>query len=137
MATRSNSNKGVSPNSTNGSSISTGRNPGGMVKGLAKGLTYGQGEKLKQQARLTGMPDASLAKPNVQPTKRPSPNIDVFSETEFVNEPVTSGLPFGAGSMGYDESKKFNEGLEGAKMVKEFIYESWLATGDDSLLEYL
>ena len=135
MATRSNSNKGVSPNSTNGSSISTGRNPGGMVKGLAKGVTYGEGEKLKQQANLFGMPNAPS--PNVQPTKRPSPNIDVFSETEFSNEPVTSGLPFGAGSMGYDESKKFNEGLEGAKMVKEFIYESWLATGDDSLLEYL
>ena len=132
MATRSNSNKGVSPNSTNGSSISTGRNPGGMVKGLAKGLTYGQGEKLKQQARLTGMPDASLAKPNVQPTKRPSPNIDVFSETEFSNEPVTSGLPFGPGSNGPIDSQ-----TAGAKMVKEFIYESWLATGDDSLLEYL
>ncbi len=132
MATRSNSNKGVSPNSTNGSSISTGRNPGGMVKGLAKGLTYGQGEKLKQQARLTGMPDASLAKPNVQPTKRPSPNIDVFSETEFSNEPVTSGLPFGPGSNGPIDSQ-----TAGVKMVKEFIYDSWLATGDDSLLEYL
>ncbi len=29
MATRSSSNRGVSPNSTNGSSYSTGRNPGG------------------------------------------------------------------------------------------------------------
>ena len=124
MATRSNSNRGVSPNSTNGSSISTGRNPGGMVKGLAKGLTYGQGEKLKQQARLTGMPDASLAKP--------SPNIEVFSETEFINEPVTSGLPFGAGSNGPMDSQ-----TAGIKMVKEFVYDSWLATGDDSLLEYL
>jgi hypothetical protein len=132
MATRSNSNKGVSPNSTNGSSYSTGRNPGGLVPGMAKGLTYGQGEKLKQQARLTGMPDASLAKPNVQATKRPSPNIDVFSETEFVNEPVTSGLPFGPGSNGPMDSQ-----TAGVKMVKEFIYESWLATGDDSLLEYL
>jgi len=132
MATRSNSNKGVSPNSTNGSSYSTGRNPGGLVPGMAKGLVYGQGEKLKQQARLTGLPDASLAKPNVQPTKRPSPNIDVFSETEFVNEPVTSGLPFGPGSNGPENSQ-----TAGVKMVKEFIYDSWLATGDDSLLEYL
>ena len=130
MATRSNSNKGVSPNSTNGSSYSTGRNPGGMVKGLAKGVTYGEGEKIKQQANLFGMPNAPS--PNVQPTKRPSPNIDVFSETEFVNEPVTSGLPFGPGSNGPENSQ-----TAGVKMVKEFIYESWLATGDDSLLEYL
>ncbi len=130
MATRSNSNKGVSPNSTNGSSYSTGRNPGGMVKGLAKGVTYGEGEKIKQQANLFGMPNAPS--PNVQPTKRPSPNIDVFSETEFVNEPVTSGLPFGPGSNGPMDSQ-----TAGVKMVKEFIYESWLATGDDSLLEYL
>ena len=130
MATRSNSNKGVSPNSTNGSSYSTGRNPGGMVKGLAKGVTYGEGEKLKQQANLFGMPNAPSS--NVQPTKRPSPNIDVFSETEFVNEPVTSGLPFGPGSNGPENSQ-----TAGVKMVKEFIYDSWLATGDDSLLEYL
>ena len=130
MATRSNSNKGVSPNSTNGSSYSTGRNPGGMVKGLAKGVTYGEGEKLKQQANLFGMPNAPSS--NVQNTKRPSPNIDVFSETEFINEPVTSGLPFGAGSNGPMDSQ-----TAGVKMVKEFIYESWLATGDDSLLEYL
>ena len=130
MATRSNSNKGVSPNSTNGSSYSTGRNPGGMVKGLAKGVTYGEGEKLKQQANLFGMPNAPS--PNVQNTKRPSPNIDVFSETEFINEPVTSGLPFGAGSNGPMDSQ-----TAGVKIVKEFIYESWLATGDDSLLEYL
>tara|TARA_R100001129_G_scaffold155853_1_gene118916 strand:+ start:274 stop:666 length:393 start_codon:yes stop_codon:yes gene_type:complete len=130
MATRSNSNKGVSPNSTNGSSYSTGRNPGGMVKGLAKGVTYGEGEKLKQQANLFGMPNAPS--PNVQNTKRPSPNIDVFSETEFVNEPVTSGLPFGPGSNGPENSQ-----TAGVKMVKEFIYDSWLATGDDSLLEYL
>ena len=130
MATRSNSNKGVSPNSTNGSSYSTGRNPGGMVKGLAKGVTYGEGEKLKQQANLFGMPNAPS--PNVQPTKRPSPNIDVFSETEFVNEPVTSGLPFGPGSNGPIDSQ-----TAGVEMVKNFIYDSWLATGDDSLLEYL
>jgi len=130
MATRSNSNKGVSPNSTNGSSYSTGRNPGGMVKGLAKGVTYGEGEKLKQQADLFGMPNAPS--PNVQPTKRPSPNIDVFSETEFVNEPVTSGLPFGPGSNGPIDSQ-----TAGVEMVKNFIYDSWLATGDDSLLEYL
>ena len=130
MATRSNSNRGISPNSTNGSSYSTGRNPGGMVKGLAKGVTYGEGEKLKQQANLFGMPNAPS--PNVQNTKRPSPNIDVFSETEFVNEPVTSGLPFGPGSNGPENSQ-----TAGVKMVKEFIYDSWLATGDDSLLEYL
>ena len=130
MATRSNSNKGVSPNSTNGSSYSTGRNPGGMVKGLAKGVTYGEGEKIKQQANLFGMPNAPSL--NVQATKRPSPNIDVFSETEFVNEPVTSGLPFGPGSNGPIDSQ-----TAGVEMVKNFIYDSWLATGDDSLLEYL
>ena len=130
MATRSPSNQGLSKNKTNGSSYSTGRNPGGMVKGLAKGLTYGQGEKLKQQANLFGMPNAPSS--NVQPTKRPSPNIDVFSETEFVNEPVTSGLPFGPGSNGPENSQ-----TAGVEMVKNFIYDSWLATGDDSLLEYL
>jgi len=44
------------------------------------------------------LPDASLATSTAQP--RPSksmPQMDVFAGTQRPNEPVTSGLPFGAG----------------------------------------
>ena len=54
MATRSSSNQGVSKNKTNGSSYSTGRNPGGMVAGLTAGTTFGEGKKIKEQVAATG-----------------------------------------------------------------------------------
>ena len=79
MAKRSNSNKCVSPNSTNGSSYSTGRNPGGLVPGMAKGLTYGQGEKLKQQANVKPLGFESLISTN-----------DIFSLLGFAGEKVFS-----------------------------------------------
>ena len=57
MATRSNSNKGVSPNSTNGSSYSTGRNPGGTqaVKRIP-GVTYGEQEELTEMQKMSPLP---------------------------------------------------------------------------------
>ena len=59
------------------------------------------------------------------------PQMDVFAATERKSEPVTSGLPFGPGVSPMTTPE---QGLED---VKNFIYESWLATGDDSLLEFL
>ena len=98
MATRSNSNRGISPNSTNGSSYSTGRNPGGMVKNLAKGVTYDDREKIEEQAKMFGMPDASLAKG--PKAKRPFKPVNVFAETIIEEQPITDGASIGPGRMG-------------------------------------
>ena len=128
MATRSSSNQGVSKNKTNGSSYSTGRNPGGMVAGLTAGTTYGEGKSLKEQVSAAPLSKEAVAQ---RPAPaRPMPQMDVFAETQRPSEPVTSGLPFGPGVSPVSQET-------GIEDVKKFIYDSWLATGDDSLLEYL
>ena len=113
--------------------INTQDNTRGIIPGLTAATTYGEGQDIKEQVQATGgLPDASLATSTAQP--RPSksmPQMDVFAGTQRPNEPVTAGLPFGAGVSPVPQQEA------GVEEVKSFIYESWLATGDDSLLEYL
>ncbi len=107
----------------------TGRNPGGMVAGLTAGTTYGEGQDIKEQVAATGgLPDASIAKPTPPIPTRAQSDIEAFGPTKFSQEAVTSGMPIGPGP-GPTPATKFN--------FNDFAYESWLESGDDSLLQYI
>jgi hypothetical protein len=122
---RSPSNKGLSKNNFNGSALSTGRNPGGMVAGLTAGTTYGTGKDIKDQVAITGgLPDVK----NLSSIKRQVPQIDTFGETQVKSEPVSAGLPFGEGA-GPEPGTSYE--------MNQFIFNSWIESGDDSLLQYL
>ncbi len=99
MATRSSSNRGVSPNSTNGSSYSTGRNPGGTqaVKRIP-GVTYGEQEELTEMQKMSPLPKDEI--PKRSGAKRPLKPVDVFAETIIEEQPITDGAPIGPGRMG-------------------------------------
>jgi hypothetical protein len=58
--------------------------------------------------------------------------MDVFAQTQRPSEPVTSGLPFGPGVNPQPEEQIYQ-----AENIRDFIYQTWVQTGDDSLLEYL
>jgi hypothetical protein len=60
------------------------------------------------------------------------PQMDAFAPTQRPSEPVTSGLPFGPGI-----NTQPDEAIYQAQNIKDFIYQSWVETGDDSLLEFL
>jgi len=128
---RSPSNKGLNKNNFNGSSRSIGRNPGGMVAGLTAGTTFGEGKEIKEQVAAKGGLPKVTDLPQPQAPRQSMPQMDVFAGTQRPSEPVTAGLPFGPGV------SPVNNTEAGINEVKSFIYESWLATGDDSLLEYL
>lgn len=127
---RSPANRGLSPNNFNGSALSTGRNPGGMVAGLTAGTTYGTGKAIKEQVAATGGLPKVGNLPSVPKTemRRPMPQIDTFAETQVQAEPVTSGLPFGEGA-GPEPGTSYE--------MNQFIFNSWIESGDDSLLQYL
>ena len=129
MATRSSSNKKITNRNANVMYAPPNRQNTQAVRQIP-GVTYGEQDKLTEQQKIAPLPKAST--PNVQAPSRPVPNIDVFGETEFQSEPVTAGLPFGAGVNPSPEEQTM-----GAERVKEFIFQSWLETGDDSLLEYI
>tara|TARA_B100000902_G_C27027799_1_gene772851 strand:+ start:66 stop:485 length:420 start_codon:yes stop_codon:yes gene_type:complete len=137
---RSPSNKGLSKNKYNGSSRSIGRNPGGMVAGLTAGTTFGEGKEIKEQVEQGGgLPntarESTLRKAQQEGMQRRGmkpPAIDVFAATDRKSEPVTSGLDFGPGI----NPPATNQVLQ-AEEIRNFVYDSWLETGDDSLLEFL
>ena len=106
-----------------------GRNPGGMVSGLTAGTTYGEGVHIKKQVEATGgLPDASIAKTKIPVPTRGQSDIEAFGPTKFKDETVPAGMSIGPGP-GPKPATKFN--------FNDFAYESWLESGDDSLLAYI
>mgnify|MGYP001163507004 FL=1 len=131
---RSPSNKGIT--NRNSAVPPAGRNYQDTTQAVRRipGVAYGEQQDLIQQQQAAPLPKDTLPKeqPQVQAAQRQMPNIDVFAPTERPNEPVTSGLPFGPGLNTRPEEQIYQ-----AENIKQFVYQSWLETGDDSLLEYL
>jgi len=130
MATRSSSNKGTDRRALNVPPPARNTQDNTQAVRRIPGMPYGEQQALTQQQQAAPLPKDTT--PQAQPAmRRPIPQMDVFAQTQRPSEPVTSGLPFGPGVTPMTTSE---QGLED---VKNFIYESWLATGDDSLLEFL
>ena len=96
MATRSSSNKKVTNRNANVPPPARNYSDNTQAVRRIPGVTYGEQDALVEQQKIAPLPKTGT--PRVQAQSRPMPNVDVFSETEFVNEPVTAGLPFGAGA---------------------------------------
>ena len=96
-------------------------------------VPYGDQKDLMDQQKAAPLPKDTLPQAPAQPRqRRQMSDIDVFGPTQKINEPVTSGLPFGPGLNIRPEEQIYQ-----AENIKQFVYQSWLETGDDSLLEYL
>ena len=131
MATRSSSNKGTDRRALNVPPPARNTQDNTQAVRRIPGMPYGEQQELTQQQQAAPLPKATMPQAQ-QGVARPMPQMDIFAPTQRPSEPVTSGLPFGPGI-----NNEENNQNSGVQMVKNFIYESWLATGDDSLLEYL
>lgn len=97
MATRSNSNKGVTKRNTNVPPAARNYNDNTQAVRRIPGMTYGEQQELTQQQKAAPLPKDSTPKAQPQRPSRPMPQLDVFAETQRPSEPVSSGLPFGPG----------------------------------------
>jgi len=96
------------------------------------GMEYGEQKALVEQQQAAPLPKEGVPQAQPQPVRRPIPQMDVFAQTQRPSEPVTAGLPFGPGINPQPQQQVLK-----AEEVRDFIYNSWLETGDDSLLEYI
>ena len=131
MATRSSSNKGADKRALNVPPPA--RNTQDTTQAVRRipGMDYGEQKALTEQQQAAPLPKDST--PQAQPSvARPMPQMDIFAETQRPSEPVTAGLPFGPGVNPQPQQQVLK-----AEEVRDFIYNSWLETGDDSLLEYI
>ena len=138
MATRSSSNKGTDKRTLNVPPPARNTQDNTQAIRRIPGLPYGGQKALIEQQEAAPLPktarESTLRQAQQEGMQRRGmkpPAIDVFAATDRKSEPVTAGLPFGPGVSPMTTAE---QGLED---VKNFIYESWLATGDDSLLEFL
>ena len=132
MATRSSSNKGTDRRALNVPPPARNTQDNTQAVRRIPGMPYGEQQALTQQQQAAPLPKATT--PQAQPVRprRPMPQMDIFAETQRPSEPVTAGLPFGPGVTPQPEEQIYQ-----AENIRDFIYQTWVQTGDDSLLEYL
>ena len=131
MATRSSSNKGTDKRALNVPPAARNYQDNTQAVRRMPGVAYGEQKALTEQQQAA--PLLKDTTPQPQPSAaRPMPQMDIFAPTQRPSEPVTSGLPFGPGVNPQPQQQVLK-----AEEVRDFIYNSWLETGDDSLLEYI
>jgi len=139
MATRSSSNKGTDRRALNVPPPARNTQDNTQAVRRIPGLPYGEQKALTEQQQSYPLPktarESTLRQAQQEGMQRRGmkpPAIDVFAATQRPSEPVTSGLPFGPGITPQPQQQVLK-----AEEVRDFIYNSWLETGDDSLLEYI
>lgn len=132
MATRSSSNKGTDRRALNVPPPARNTQDNTQAVRRIPGVAYGEQQALTEQQQAAPLPKATT--PQAQPVapRRPMPQMDIFAGTQRPSEPVTAGLPFGPGVTPQPEEQIYQ-----AENIRDFIYQTWVQTGDDSLLEYL
>ena len=132
MATRSSSNKGTDRRALNVPPPARNTQDNTQAVRRIPGMEYGEQKALVEQQQAAPLPKAGVPQAQPQRPIRPMPQMDVFAQTQRPSEPVTAGLPFGPGINPQPQQQVLK-----AEEVRDFIYNSWLETGDDSLLEYI
>ena len=125
MATRSSSNKGTDKRALNVPPPA--RNTQDTTQAVRRmpGVAYGEQKELTEQQQAA--PLSKDTTPQAQPMRRRMPEVDVFAQTQRPSEPVTSGLPFGAGPGAEEPLENTND----------IIYEMYRLTGDSYLLNLI
>lgn len=125
MATRSNSNKGVTARNTNVPPPARNFNDNTQAVRRIPGVEYGEQQALTEQQKAAPLPEDTLPTAPGRPAQV-MPQIDVFSSTARPTEPVTSGLPFGPGL-----------GPEQTQDVNQLLYEVYALTNDPAVLNLM
>ena len=96
MATRSNSNKGVTGRNSNVPPPARNFNDNTQAVRRIPGMDYGEQQALTEQQQAAPLPKEETPK---APARRFSP-VDVFAQTQAPSQPITDGAALGPGRMG-------------------------------------
>ena len=96
MATRSNSNKGVTGRNSNVPPPARNFNDNTQAVRRIPGMEYGEQQALTEQQKAAPLPKEETPK---APSRRFSP-VEVFAQTQAPSQPITDGAALGPGRMG-------------------------------------
>jgi len=96
MATRSNSNKGVTGRNSNVPPPARNFNDNTQAVRRIPGMEYGEQQALTEQQKAAPLPKEEIPK---APARRFSP-VEVFAQTQVPEQPITDGAALGPGRTG-------------------------------------
>ena len=96
MATRSNSNKGVTARNTNVPPPARNFNDNTQAVRRIPGMEYGEQQALTEQQKAAPLPKEETPK---APARRFTP-VEVFAQTQVPEQPITDGAALGPGRTG-------------------------------------
>jgi|TARA_R100000329_G_scaffold68224_1_gene59831 hypothetical protein len=132
MATRSNSNKGVTARNTNVPPPARNFNDNTQAVRRIPGMEYGEQQALTEQQKAAPLPKEETPK---APARRFSP-VDVFGQTQAPSQPITDGAPVGPGRMGVSLSPQEQGDLFIVALAQKFPTSDTIALAEDGLTRF-
>ena len=129
MATRSNSNKGVTARNTNVPPPARNFNDNTQAVRRIPGMEYGEQQALTEQQKAAPLPKEETPK---APARRFSP-VEVFAQTQVPEQPITDGAALGPGRTGVTLTPQEKGDLYAVALADLFPTSDTVALANDGL----
>ena len=129
MATRSNSNKGVTARNTNVPPPARNFNDNTQAVRRIPGMEYGEQKALTEQQKAAPLPKEETPK---APARRFSP-VEVFAQTQVPEQPITDGAALGPGRTGVTLTPQEKGDLYAVALADLFPTSDTVALANDGL----
>ena len=129
MATRSNSNKGVTARNTNVPPPARNFNDNTQAVRRIPGMEYGEQQALTEQQKAAPLPKEETPK---APARRFSP-VEVFAQTQVPEQPITDGAALGPGRTGVTLTPQEKGDLYAIALAELFPTSDTVALANDGL----
>ena len=129
MATRSNSNKGVTARNTNVPPPARNFNDNTQAVRRIPGMDYGEQKALTEQQQAAPLPKEETPK---APARRFSP-VEVFAQTQVPEQPITDGAALGPGRTGVTLTPQEKGDLYAIALAELFPTSDTVSLANDGL----
>jgi hypothetical protein len=129
MATRSNSNKGVTDRNTNVPPPARNFNDNTQAVRRIPGVDYGEQQALTEQQKAAPLPKEETPK---VPARRFSP-VEVFAQTQVPEQPITDGAALGPGRTGVTLTPQEKGDLYAIALAELFPTSDTVSLANDGL----
>ena len=129
MATRSNSNKGVTARNTNVPPPARNFNDNTQAVRRIPGMDYGEQQELTEQQKAAPLPKEETPK---APARRFSP-VEVFAQTQVPEQPITDGAALGPGRTGVKLTPEEKGDLYAIALAELFPTSDTVSLANDGL----
>mgnify|MGYP001157053310 FL=1 len=134
MATRSNANKGVTGRNSNVPPPARNTQDNTQAIRRIPGMSYGEQQELTQQQQAAPLPKDKT--PEQPRQTRPFTPVNVFSQSQLPDQPITDGAALGPGRQGVNLTPQEIGDLFIVALAEKFPTSDTFALADDGLVRF-